>query len=428
MMKWEEKLVDGLRKNILWCAAAAALALGLFIRYSFLPLIVADMKFLLVPWYEAAAQGGIAVMAAQGGVPEVATQSNYLPLYLYIFTVVAKLGIPSVLGIKLISMAFEIPLIGAMCLLVRAASPAPRQKLNTAIAFVILCLHPLVILNASGWGQADVIYGSFAVLSVLLLAKGKNTWAMVCFSIAFAFKLQALFLLPLFVMAYFCEKKLSLWQFLLVPLVVLLTSLPMGLFGHSPFYAVTCYLGQVDIYQQPTFNHPNFYALLGEALSQKQMIQGMISRYGMALALASLGGMLTWLVVKKARLSRELLPLLGCWCVLCATFFMPRMHERYGFVGEMLLLCWVVSLGKPRGYAYLLLGVLPVASAYCKYMFRNPMFSLQLGAVMNMVLLGLLTWEVVRAVNASVGNAPATDASPGGEGPLAEGPLSEEAL
>ncbi|NLV57191.1 MAG: hypothetical protein GXY67_00305 [Clostridiales bacterium] len=423
MLKWEEKLVNSIQKNILLWAAAIAAVLGVFIRYSFMPLIVADMKFLLIPWYEAAGQGGIQVLAVQGGVPEVASQSNYLPLYLYIFTAVAKLGVPSVVGIKLISVAFEVPLIAAICLLVYATSPVPRKKLNTTIAFIILCLHPLLILNASGWGQADVIYGSFSLLSVLLLTKGKNTWAMVCFAISFAFKLQALFLMPLFVMVYFCEKKLSLWQFLLVPVVVLLTSLPMGLFGHSPFYAVTCYLGQMDMYQKPTFNYPNFYAMLGEALSGKQPIQGMISRYGMALALASLGGMLVWLIVKRARLSRELLPLLGCWCILCTTFFMPRMHERYGFVGEMLLLCWAVSLGKPRGYAYLLLGVIPIASAYGEYMFRKPIFSLQLGGFLNLALLGLLTWELVKAVNAAGWDAVRVEARSG-----IPVPLTEEAL
>ncbi len=398
MMKWEKRLVASIQKHILWWAMGLSALLGAFIRYSFLPLIVADMEFLLTAWYEAAAAGGIAAAAGKGGISVIPTQSNYLPLYLYIFTAVAKLGVPNVVGIKYISIAFEAFLIGGSCLAVRFVSPSPKKSLNTAITFILLCFHPLLILNASGWGQADTIYSSFSVLSVLMLMRGKNTWAMVLFGISFALKMQALFLLPLFVMVYFCEKKLSLWQFLLVPAVALLTSLPMALFGDSPFYVVSCYLGQVEIYNNPTFNHPNFYALLGEALSKKTMIQGMMSRYGGALALASLGGMMAWLLTKKAKFSGQSLLLLGAWCVLCTTFFMPRMHERYGFVGEILLLCWAVALGKPRGYAYLLLGLLPIASAYAEYMFRNPIFPLQVGGFLNLALLGLLTWEVVKAV------------------------------
>ena len=100
--------------------------------------------------------------------------------------------------------------------------------------------------------------------------------------------------------------------------------------------------------------------------------------------------------VKRVRLTDRMAVLMGAWCVLCCVFFLPRMHERYGIVGEVLLLCWAVAVGKPRGFAYVLLGLLPTMSAYAEYMFRNPFFPLQLGGAMNMALLGLLTWELLR--------------------------------
>ncbi|MEG0513885.1 MAG: hypothetical protein RR653_14340, partial [Clostridia bacterium] len=147
-----------------------------------------------------------------------------------------------------------------------------------------------------------------------------------------------------------------------------------------------------------TYNYPNIYALMGEAIGNKTMILGMFSRTGMALCIAALGGMAVWLITKKVTLQSRATVLLGAWCVLCCVFFLPRMHERYGIVGELLLLCWAVCLWKPRGFVYVLLGMLPVLSAYAEYMFRHPFFPLQWGAVLNLILLGLLTWEVLREV------------------------------
>lgn len=387
MMKWEAALVGSIRKNILWWAAGAAIALGAFIRYSFLPLMVADMEFFFRIWHDVARDGGLAA---------VAVESSWSPLYLYILTLISKLGIDSITAVKLIPLALECLLIPAACLIVYTLSPGAKKQLYTTVALILCCLSPLLILNGAGWGQADICYAAFSVLAVWLLLKDKSIWAMVSLGLALSLKLQAVFLLPAFVIYYFCERKFSLWQFLLAPAIWVLTGLPMALVGQSPLYAVTCYIGQAETYTVPTFNCPNFYALLDQAVGTKQMIQGMWSRYGMALAVAALGGMLMWLVAKRGRLEGRATVLLSAWCVLTCVFFMPRMHERYGFVGEVLLLCWAVCLGRPRGFLYVLLGMLPVVSAYAEYMFRYPLFTLQLGGFMNLALLGLLTVELFR--------------------------------
>lgn len=397
MMKWEARLATSIKKNILWWGLAAVLLLGVFIRYSFMPLLVADMEFMNLGWYEGIKAGGMKGALA----PEL--QYTYSPLHLYLWTLTAVLfpSLPSMETLKVLSLLFEVPVILLGCLLVYRLLPAPRKALGTWVAFTLLWLHPLLLLNVAGWGQTDVFYVAPSLLALYLLMKDKPGWAMVALGVALAFKLQAIFLLPAFAIAYFCrEKKFSLLWFLLVPLVWVATGLPMVFLGESPLYAVECYFGQTDLYTKPTYNYPNWYALLGDALSSKRMIQGMLSRYGMVLAVGALGGMATWLIAKKVQLTDRTLLLLSSWCVLCCCFLLPRMHERYGLVGEVLLVCWAVCLGKPRGFAYVLLGLLPIASAYCQYMFRNPMFSLQLGSVLNLALLGLLTWEMLRETKA----------------------------
>lgn len=396
MMKWEARMIGGIEKKILWWAVGASALLGVFIRYSFLPLVVADMEFMVGNWYNIAGSSGLAA---------VARESTYSPLYLYVLTWVAKSGLSNVMGIKLITLVCECLLFLAASLTVYLVAPSAKKKLYTAITFMLLCFHPLLILNGAGWGQSDICFVAFSILAVWLLLQNKSIWAMVSLGVALAIKLQAVFILPAFIIYYFCEKKFSIWQFFIIPAIWILSGVPMAFVGESPLYAVTAYLNQTEEYIKPTFNYPNLYALLGDALGNKQMIHGMFSRYGMVLAIGSMGGMLAWLLAKKARIGNRAMLLLCSWCVLCAVFFMPRMHERYGIVGEVLLLCWAVSKGRPRGFAYLLLGLLPIASAYAEYMFRYPFFPLQIGGFLNLILMGVLTWELLRETGTLSGRA-----------------------
>ena len=394
MMTWEKRLGDSIRKHILWWGFAAVLLLGAFIRYSFLPLLCADLEFMNSSWYNAIREGGMAAVFQ----PEL--QWTYSPMHLYVWALTYALlpNVSTLVALKAASLVMELGLIVFACLLVWRALPKERRPLGLFVAFTLLWLNPILILNAAGGGQTDASYAALSLLALWLLLKDKPAWAMVSLGLALAFKLQAVFLLPAFVIAYFCrEKRFSVLWFLLVPGVWVLSGVPMALLGQSPLNAVTVYLGQTDLYTKPTFNCPNLFALLGDALSSKQMVQGMLQRYFLALCLAALGGMLVWMARRNARLTDRSMLLLGAWCVLTCVFFLPRMHERYGLVGEMLLLLWAIVQWKPRCFAYVLLGLLPTVSAYCEYMFRNPMFSLQCGAALNLVLLALLTWELVRA-------------------------------
>jgi len=390
----ERRIQDSLRKNILWWALAAVFLLGLFIRYSFIPLTVADMKFMNTRWYEAIRAGRMA------DVLDPQYQWTYSPMHLYLWTLACRLfpRAGALYVLKGVSFLMEAGVMVACGLLAWTTLPAKNRPFGMFAVLLLLWLNPILILNVAGWGQTDASYVALSVLSLWLLLRDRPAWSMVCFGLALAFKMQALFLLPVLLLAYFCrEKKFSALWFLLIPAVWIATGFPMALLGESPFYAVTVYLGQTGMYSKATFNCPNAFALLGDGLSSNQTIQGMWQRYGLVLAIAVLGGMASWLIYRRKKLDDRTLLLFGIWCVYVCIFFLPRMHERYGLAGEVLMVVWAVLLRKPRAFLYLVLGALPTISAYCEYMFHNPVFSLQFGAVLNLVMLGLLTWELVRA-------------------------------
>ena len=58
MMKWEQRLQAFIAGHAIAFGYAAALLLGAFLKYSYLPFLSADVKFLNAPWIDAIKQGG----------------------------------------------------------------------------------------------------------------------------------------------------------------------------------------------------------------------------------------------------------------------------------------------------------------------------------------------------------------------------------
>ena len=406
MMKWEANLRKWLMEHMLLLAYAAVVLLGLFLRYSLLPMPSDDLVYMNASWFEAIKQSGMA------GILDPALEYTYSPLHLYVWLIAAKLfgSFDTLVVLKLVSLAFEAGLVAALCALMRTLMPQKEHSFHRFLGFAALWLSPVLLWNAAGWGQTDAMFSLFAVLAVWMLLKDRPVWGLVWLGVSLAFKLQAIFLLPLFMMAYFCGKKpFSVFWFLLVPGILVISGVPMALVGESPLFAVNIYLGQTDLYSKITYNYPNLYAIMGDALNVDQMTLGMHSRVGMALCIAALGSVAAYMMLKRCKLDAPTLTLLGAWCVFCCVFFLPRMHERYAIVGEVLLLCWAVWLRKPRALLYVLLSMLPVLSAYSKFLFTIPFFSLQLGGVMNLCLMCLISWEVVLALHACI---PAAEENP----------------
>ena len=153
---------------------------------------------------------------------------------------------------------------------------------------------------------------------------------------------------------------------------------------------------QTNSYSSATMNAPNLHALLGDAVKSPLLSKDLWEEYSIVLTVTALGGMAVWMIGKQVKIDRQTALLLCAWSVLTCVFLLPHMHERYGIVGEVLLLLWAVLLWKPRGFAYVLLSLLPVVSAYCNYLLDAKIFSLQFGGALNLVLMIALTWELMR--------------------------------
>ena len=402
-LTWDDKLRSWIIKHAMLIGMILLAVLGLYIRYACWPINLGDLKFLNSPWYETIKNEGIAA------VLDPSLQCNYSPINLFLMLLVGKLlpNVDTLIVLKGLFVFFELLLcVSLIALLKYVLVKDEKYNINFFIGYVLIVFNPITIINAACWGQTDAIFAFFSVLAILSYIKGKTNLSLVWFGLALAFKMQAVFLLPLFAVLYFVgPKRINIFSFLIVPAVWLLSSVPMVLVGESPFYILEVYLGQTSIYKTLTFNYPNVYALMGEFVTQRGWIITLFTKTGIVFAIAVIGAMAVYLINQKQKLSNQNILLVASWFIFACVFFLPRMHERYAFVGEVLLIVWIAATHKPYRYLYFVGIVSTILSAYAYYFVKVSFFPLQIGALINTIIFICLTYEVYRECSQkNVGN------------------------
>ena len=232
---------------------ALGVLLALLLRFSLRNFESGDFRNWTGPWYDFITQnGGFGALKYDF--------ANYTPLYLYLIALVATLlsGISKVFAIKLISIPFDFICAFFVHRIVRLKYPSGPAPL---FAFFAILFAPTVVLNSSLWGQADMIYTAGLVACLYFLLTRRETAAFIAFGLAFAFKLQAIFLVPL-LLILLLRRAVSLKSFLLIPAAYLATILPAWLLGRPLGNLLFIYFRQADFYEELSKNAPNLYEWL----------------------------------------------------------------------------------------------------------------------------------------------------------------------
>ena len=103
---------------------------------------------------------------------------------------------------------------------------------------------PTVIMNSSVWAQCDAIYVTFCVGSVYFLIKRRPWLAAAFFGFAFAFKLQAIFFLPVLVAVLVINRQ-RLRSLLAAPVAFLACLTPALIAGRRLLSQLPVYPAQI---------------------------------------------------------------------------------------------------------------------------------------------------------------------------------------
>ena len=184
---------------------------------------------------------------------------NYNVPYLYFLAAFTYLDIRDLYLIKLLSIFFDVILAWGVMRLTYCFTDRTGKVLG---AFFVTLFLPTVVLNGAYWGQRDSIYGAFAVWSVYFALKEKPLASVCMIALSFAFKLQAIFLMPVFLIFLFA-RRIKWWQLVFFPITYVLTALPAIALGRPAKSTLLLYFKQADtVGGGLNYNSSSMYAFL----------------------------------------------------------------------------------------------------------------------------------------------------------------------
>ena len=302
--------------------AAAGLTLAAFLlRALALPCETLDYRDFLSKW--------VAFYRDNLGFRSLAYPlGNYNIPYLYFLCLFSYLPIRDLYLIKLLSIFFDVLLAyAAMQLLGRVTE---RKSLRLACFFTVLLL-PTVVLNGAVWGQCDSIYAALALLGLWLGLSGEPVLSVLCFTLSFGFKLQAVFVLPVMAVLWF-RGDYRLWHFGLFPLFYVLLVLPAVALGKPFVETLTLYTSQTgSIGDGLNYNSPSVYAFFWRVPATADA-----AGLGIAGAFTFMLMVLLFCFFRRRRLTDRAVLAAALLFATGIPFLLPHMHERYFFCGDIL--------------------------------------------------------------------------------------------
>lgn len=387
------------------------------VRWAFVDFQSGDLVTFVARWWTYIDQHGHLAALADGSF------SNYNTPYLVLLAVATYLPVRAIAAIKAISIAFDVLLAVTSSRLVAAVRP--RSRWLPFVTFAAVSLLPTVVMNSGVWAQCDSIYATFCLASLVALVRGRPWAASAWFGVAFAFKLQAIFLLPAIV-GIVLVNRLRLRALAAIPVTFLACLVPALVAGRSLLSQLAVYPGQISdpsgvggtdgnggpgrpapgsgapgggtpggpgtlgprpegsgglpagvpnggqAAQSTTLTHnaPTPYAWLPSA-----SIWLFVGLAVTALVIVAFG---VWLLLRKKQLSPGEIVLVAATSALLIPLLLPNMHERYFYLAEVLL---VIACMVDLRFLVPALGIQVASiSTYLGYLHNQPLMPLQAAA------------------------------------------------
>jgi len=346
--------------------------LALLLRENFRSYESKDYIFDFLPWCR--------YLEGNGGFKGIISiQSDYPVSYLYFLALFTFVPFTYLTEIKLLSVAFDFLAAFFVFKIVKKARNDVAGSFIPYLAFAVSLFIPTIVMNGAIWAQCDIIYVAFILISLYCLMEEKFPLAFVFFGLALSFKLQAIFLIPVYIWLYFKLAKLSLLNFLIVPIVYFLIYIPAVLLGKPVSGLFATYTTQVTEYKSLVKNFANLYSFLPDDYD-------LFFAGGVILGLTVVG-IFTLLIImdEYVRAHPKTIIEVAMLSVMLSTYFLPAMHERYMFAADLLAVIYLF-LNPKRFYIPLIIWFIN-ANCYMPFLYdRDPWMSFEILAILNLAV------------------------------------------
>lgn len=352
MHEVEKKVLLYIENHLFQIVLALITILGILIRICIKDFVSQDAQYALLPWYEEIKKAGsIKALSEQVG--------NYNILYQFLIALMTYLPIKALYAYKILSCIFDFALAAVVAYFVYDITDGQR-KWKALFAYAMVVCSPIVFLNSAAWAQCDSIYGFFIFMAMLYMFREKYIKSFVLLGISFAFKLQAVFILPFFLLVYFIKKKFSVLHFLIIPITMIISGLPAVFMGRGMFEPFKIYMEQSDTYKSLFLKYPSFWAVF--CREDKVLQYDTFKTAAMLVTIAVLLMIMVIYILKKIPDNKENLISIAFILTYTCVLFLPAMHDRYGFVFEILAIV-VLFINKKT-----LITIIPLwLTALCSY-------------------------------------------------------------
>jgi len=317
--------------------------------------------------------------------------ANYNVPYIVILTLISFFKCEPLYPIKIVSIIFDF-----VCAIYGAkiVNYLTKNKLYTLITYGVLVFLPTILVNGAMWGQCDSIYASFILISLYYLFKKKYILSFIFLGLSFAFKLQFIFILPVYVLLLFREKKIHFYHFFIIPLVNIIMCLPAIIAGRSFIDTMLIYFEQVDYYEDLVLNFPNLYNLIQDNEMFFLTNHQIISKIGIIITLSIFVCIWLYCLLKKVKFNNEKILTVAIWSIVICTYFLPRMHDRYMFVADILSVIWFIVYQK-KFYIPITINVLSFLT-YFRFLFHLEFIGFNILSIVYFVIIMMFTIYVVK--------------------------------
>lgn len=339
------------------CLGILALLLG--VRWLCMAHITLDYTDFLAKWVEFfRVRGGFSALKYSVG--------NYNVPYLYFIALISYIPAPDLYLIKLFSVIFDVVLAFAGLKLVSLFTDSRIKKL---VCFFVILLLPTVILNGSFWGQCDSIYAAFALWSLYFVMKDRPVMSMVMMAISFGFKMQAIFIMPVF-FVFLYKRKLKIRHLAVFPLTYVALVLPAVIAGRPFLETITLYFNQIDtVGTALNYNSSSVFAFFYNVADKSAA-----EKYGILAAFVFVLAIFALTFARRKRLTNDAYLITALIFCVGVPFLLPHMHDRYFFLADILSVCFAVIRPK-RFYVPVLVSFASLLGyhAYIKMRYLLPM-------------------------------------------------------
>lgn len=373
---------EGLMRDKAACIAAVALtAAALLLRALFFNIESGDYILFLSPWTQFFRDNG--GFAALGFFP-----GNYNPPYMYFLAAFSYFDIPELYMIKALSVLFDVLLAWSCVKLLSLYTDSSAKML--CMFFAVLFL-PTVVINGAYWAQCDSIYAFFGIYALYLGLAGKGRGCMISLAACLAFKLQAVFIIPVFFILLLAKK--LRWRHLLIfPAAYTVFMLPAVFAGAGLWDTLTLYISQAGTAGDAmNYNAPSLTSMFlwsGDTAHSAKLL--IIAAFLLIALVYTAAAML------RRRLSDRVILGFALVLTIGIPYLLPHMHDRYFFIPG--ILAAVLAMSDLRFSVVPILAEL--ASLHCYYAYFERFYLVQPRIGGELMLIALLLSVAYTAVHA----------------------------